>query len=225
MRNPSIESAQYQSLVDEAKSGQKAIPPVSRGELANEYGDKIADYSKEKSLSNSLLAPYITSVTHGEVFSNLITLIDDLEVRSLLDLGCGAGEFLALSKEYNKKVAYAYGCTIHLGEVEYANQNYLLDSIVPADMREIHKYFCPNSFDAIIAHCCLQFITVEDRQKLLYNIRDLLTDSGYFIVVDYKFNIKTGVAGLNWAGFERFSTAKPYKGFMGNLTILKKITS
>lgn len=159
----------------------KEISPISRGEFANEYADRIDFFDKNKiSLSNRLIPPYITTETHGkDVFKDLYKLVEDLKSKSVLDLGCGAGEFLNGLPIENK-----YGCTIHLGERDYAKDIYGLKYVLPLDMREIELAFKQNSLDLIIAHCCLHFLVKEDRFKVLKSALNLLNVGGYFAVID-----------------------------------------
>lgn len=199
----------------------RPIDPVSRGPLANEYGDEIGFFDKKMiALSKRLIQPYITTETHGRnVFDGLYRLLEDIgPSEPLLDLGCGAGQFL-----YNltlKAYKDIYGCTIHLGEREYAKNVYGIHTVLALDMREIDRAFKPNSLKTIVAHCCLHFITKPDRQKVINASHKILRPSGNLVVVDYKFNKDTGVDGLdltNWA------VSKPTNyNLMGNLTILQK---
>lgn len=194
-----------------------AIDCISRGEFANEYADEIAFFDKEAiALSKRLIPPYVTTQTHGaEVFTDLYRLVKDLDSESILDLGCGAGEFLNGIK--NKDI---YGCTIHLGEREYARTIYGINSVLPLDMREIDLAFKPNSLDLVIAHCCLHFVIPEDRIKVINAAHKVLKNNGHLIVVDYKFNKETGIDISKLSGWK--ITYPKYK-VMGNLTLLKKI--
>lgn len=199
----------------------KKIKGVRRGNLASEYNDFIFDYSKEPvSITKRLIKPYITSENHGEnVFDGLISLIDNLKVKTILDLGCGAGEFL--SKVSNKiEGLEAYGITIHVGEVRYARDNFKLSNVVPMDMREINQYFNNDYFDCIVAHCCLHFIEPDERLDLLDKVNKLLKIKGYFIIIDYKFNKETGLSSYNPFLFKEIN----FKNYntMGNLMVLQK---
>lgn len=199
----------------------QSIAAVSREELANEYADKIAFFDKEKiALSNRLIPPYITTETHGKnVFDDLYKLVKYLGSKSILDLGCGAGEFLYGLKTRGYKDIF--GCTIHLGEREYAKNNYEINSVLPLDMREIDWAFLTNSLDLVIAHCCLHFLVEKDRQKVLNATHRILKANNYFIIVDYKFNKDTGIDTENLEGW-KIINATNYN-LMGNLTLLKKL--
>jgi SAM-dependent methyltransferase len=196
------------------------ISQVSRGSFANEYGDAIQDYSTEKSpLTNRLIKPYITSETHGvHVFDWLLNLVNGNVPfgENILDLGCGAGEFLSkLNSTFGR-----FGTTIHLGEVKYARDNYKLENVCPIDIREIENYFVPNFFSCIIAHCSLHFISPEEKTELIngpaYN---LLNHFGILIVVDYKGEPSTGVENIS----PRYLNITPQNyTTMGNLMVLRK---
>lgn len=197
----------------------KVIAPVSRGHLANEYGDAIQDYSTEKSpLTNRLINPYITSETHGtKVFDWLVDSINRNVPHgsNVLDLGCGAGEFLS-------KLYYhcRYGITIHLGEVKYAREVYELSDVCPIDMREVANYFENQFFSCIVAHCCLHFITSEERTSLVNGpIYDLLKPNGLLYIIDYKGDVLTGVTGVS----DKYTNISPQKyNGMGNLSVYRK---
>lgn len=199
----------------------QSIAAVSREKLANEYADKIAFFDKEKiALSNRLIPPYITTETHGkDVFDDLYQLVKDLGSKSILDLGCGAGEFLyELSKRGYTDI---FGCTIHLGEREYAKNNYKIKSVLPLDMREIDWAFLPSSLNLIVAHCCLHFLVKEDRQKVLQAAEKILKRNGFLAVIDYKFNKDTG---LEVEQSDDWEIIYPVNyNLMGNLTLFRKI--
>lgn len=198
----------------------KHIAQVSRGSFANEYGDAIQDYSVEKSpLTNRLIKPYITSETHGiHVFDWLSETINKSipHGENILDLGCGAGELLSkLDSTFGR-----FGTTIHLGEVRYAREIYGLENVCPIDMREIDKFFAPEFFSCIIAHCSLHFISPDERTALVNGpIYDLLGYFGVLIVVDYKGEPSTGVNNISSKYLD--ITQHNYTT-MGNLTVLRK---
>ena len=195
------------------------IKPVYRGAFANEYGDYIMDYSKEKSpLTNRLIKPYVTSETHGQnVFDELIEFINKLDVLSVLDLGCGAGELLSKLSQPIK-----YGTTIHVGEVEYAKSVYGLQFVLPLDMRNIDTYFSPKSFELVIAHCSLHFISPEERTDLVNNkIHKILGAGGHLIIVNYKGNKETDVENI--VGYEDITNNFTKINTMGDMRCFTKI--
>lgn len=200
----------------------REIDPLSRGKYANEYNDRIDFFDKKKiALSDRLIKPYITSETHGErVFDGLYKLIENLEVNTVLDLGCGAGEFLGGLKDRGYRNEDLFGCTIHLGEVEYARKVYGLN-VVPADMREIDLLFTPKSLDLIVAHCCLHFIVPEDRSKVLEAAYAILKDDGYLLVIDYKGDKSTGISMLDTPKWSKSYLTNYHT--MGLLTMLSKL--
>lgn len=198
----------------------KEISKVSRGHLANEYGDRIEDYSQVMSpLTNRFIKPYVTSETHGpQVFDWLVNFIKGCKVDNerILDLGCGAGELLSKLKDDFE----VYGTTIHLGEVKYGREVYGLEDICPIDMREIGDYFEEQYFDYIILHCSLHFISQEEREILVNDtIWRLLAWKGLLIIVDYKGDQSSGIKNISPR--YRDITPKEYNT-MGNLTVLMK---
>lgn len=200
---------------------KREIKPLAKLPNGNEYNSYIADYYKEQiAVTNRFISPYITSQTHGDVFKDLVPFIKSLKINNLLDLGCGAGEFLSKFKDTDITL---YGVTIHLGEVKYAREIYQLDNVVGMDMREIDEYFDVSYFDCIIAHCSFNFITNEDRIDVLKRAHKILKQNGYFIVVDYK-GIEDTKLPENWGQENYYQIIyTPDIYVMGNLTIYKKI--
>lgn len=197
----------------------KQIKPIYTGAFANEYGDFIMDYSKIQSpLTNRFIKPYVTSETHGQnVFNDLVEFINRLDVLSVLDLGCGAGELLSKLPHGIK-----YGTTIHTGEVEYAKSVYGLNYVLPLDMRDIDSYFSEKSFELVVAHCCLQFISPEERTDLVNNkIHKILTSGGYLIIVNYKGHKETDVENI--VGYEDVTSLHTPIKTMGDMRCFIKI--
>ncbi len=112
------------------------------------------------------------------------------------------------------------GCTICLGEVAYARKQGF--EVMPIDMREIEYYYEENSLDCIVAHCCLQFIALEERTKLQESVHKILKPERYFIVVDYKFNQHTGLGQVNNQLFNQIECKLEDYPTMGNLLLLQK---
>ncbi len=190
----------------------------------DEYNSLIVDYHKELvAVSSRLIPPYVTSETHGEVFTDLCKFIRSFNFSSVLDIGCGAGECLNNLKVLGFDKNYLYGNTIHVGEVKYARTKYDLPKVYPGDARELSQHFLPNSLDCVIAHCVLQFIKPEERVLVAKEVSKALKPNGLFIVVDYRFDISTGLPNHDDLDmcYERLSCPIPLK-LMGNLTILCK---
>lgn len=196
------------------------IKPVARGHLASEYNDFITDYSAAPvSLTNRKIDPHITSQTHGRnVFSGVLKVISLLKRNnSILDLGCGAGELLLSLKDKPRDL---YGVTIHVGEVKFARK-FGLPNVIPADMRDIDKYFNANSLDIIVAHHCFQFIPMEDRHELCKKILKILRPGGCFIFVDYKGEQSSSLPPESFNLFRKMPTP-PNTIACGNLYVLHK---
>jgi SAM-dependent methyltransferase len=167
------------SLSDkELDAYQREIRPLNPA--WKEYANQITDYGVNKvAVTNRYLQPYLASELHGkDIFDGLVELVKDLGVKTVVDLGCGAGEFLSKLPPRMKR----YGLTIDVGEVKYARKVFKLDGVVPADMRDVDKYF--RSMDMVLAHRSFDFITDYERVELMAKIHRVLKPGGYFVHVD-----------------------------------------
>jgi len=175
---------------EELKTYRKEIKPLNPN--WHEYTNLVVDYGTQKvACTDRLIEPYVTSRSHGlEVFVGLVKLVKDLKPRSLVDLGCGAGDFLYSAHKYGAKV---YGLTIHVGEVLYARDQYKLENVIPADLRDIDEYFTPNSLDMVVVHKAFDFITNEERIETMKRIYRVLKPGKWFVHVDDSFRFKESV--------------------------------
>lgn len=194
------------------------IRKLREGELASEYNSWIADYSTEKlSVQNRFMTPYITSENHGDVYSRYRVLLENIKPKSILDLGCGAGELLAVSRQVLPDAAL-FGVTIHYGEVLEAKEKYNLD-IAPADMRDIDRYFTPNSLDLIVVHCSFNFLVEEERVEVSKKAQEILKVGKHYLVVDYQH--KKEESGLN-SEVDGLIKKAELDGFMGTASLYEK---
>lgn len=198
---------------------KKKIPDL----WGTEYASQIVDYGKEKvAVTDRYIQPYITSETHGAgVFNGIVQLVNHLGVKNVFDLGCAAGEMLHEIKKSNDSIDL-YGCTIHLGEVEYARNNFGLENVVGIDMRDIDEYFDEGFFDCIIVHCSFSFIVFEDRIATAKKIHKLLKKGGYFIYVDYRGEKDSEMPPWNWEYYYDLHELDISVDTMGYLTIYRK---
>ena len=105
------------------------IEPLSQYN-GGEYGPGVVDYTLTKAeYTNRYIPAYTVSKTHGEkVVTAYSQLLDNVPFNNVLELGCGDGEILNYIKKQKEDVD-VYGCTIHLGEVRAAKENYGIDSV------------------------------------------------------------------------------------------------
>lgn len=146
-----------------------------------EYNNLVVDYSEDMcAVTNRLIPPYCTTNNHGpDFYSGIVSLVKDFTPESIIDLGCGAGELLSKLDCKDK-----YGLTIHVGEVKYARDKFGLSKVIPADMRDIDKYFDFNSIDMIIAFWSFNYLRPNERLALTSKIYNILKPSGCFVHVD-----------------------------------------
>lgn len=162
---------------------QEKIEPLS-DYLGGEYGPAIVDYTKIKAITNRNIIPYKQSENHGKKsYYGLAELFQITRPKHILDLGCGMGELLNETRKYIE--AKLYGCTIHVGEVIAAKQEYGIE-LLAADMRKIDEYFQPNSLDLIIANASFHFLNEDDQHITVKAIHNILHKDGYFLLVHYK---------------------------------------
>lgn len=185
-----------------------------------EYTNQIVDYGTHQvAVTNRLIKPYITSILHGtNVWDGLVELVKDLHPTSVVDLGCGAGEFFTKLP----KGLEMYGLTIDVGEVVYARNIYHLDNVIPADMRDVDKYFKQDSIDMVVAHRSFDFIDPKDRVDTMVRIYDVLKPHGYFVYVDDERFKESQMPTWNYKEFYRqYIPNKTYYA-KGKMTILEK---
>lgn len=186
-----------------------------------EYTNQIIDYSTNQvAVTNRLLRPYITSELHGEnVWDGLVELVKDLKVQSIVDLGCGAGEFFTkLSPNLE-----LYGLTIDVSEVYYARNTYHLPNIIPADMRDVNKYFKPDSIDMVVAHRSFDFIDPKDRIDTMIDVYGVLKPHGFFVYIDDERFEQSKMP--QWDFSQYYKLYQPNKTYYakGKITILEKV--
>lgn len=102
-------------------------------------------------------------------FSSLLAPHSDV-----LDLGCGPGrdlEFFASSGHY------VVGVELNTSFYEMCRVHH---SVVHGDVRELSKYFQPDSFDGIWAQASLVHLSVEETTEVFANCFDLLRSGGVF---------------------------------------------
>ena len=69
-----------------------------------EYNSVIGDYGGEIiSVNNRIVPPYLGSSNHGgKFYDDVIGIVNQLHPKSVIDLGCGAGELLSKIKSDNR---------------------------------------------------------------------------------------------------------------------------
>lgn len=141
---------------------------------------------------------------------NFRRLVPNVSEKRILDLGCGYGENDRYYKE--KGASYVLGIDISKHMIEIANKENKIDGIdfkiMP--MEDISKI--DSTFDIVISS--LAFHYVEDYEKLIENISNLLNDGGYLVFsqehpfttcIKYTENVKSGHTVIDGKYFGMFS--------------------
>jgi SAM-dependent methyltransferase len=130
----------------------------------NEEYDKMRNENKGTNANDVIEIPIFRS------------LLPDLKEKTILDLGCGYGENEIYFK--NKKAKYVLGTDISTHMIEIANKNTqegIEYKIIP--MEEIEKI--NKKFDLVVSS--LAFHYIENFDKLIKDIYNLLNENGYLI--------------------------------------------
>lgn len=99
---------------------------------------------------------------------------------TLLDIGCGVGELIELEKQKFRKI---YGIDIDEESVKICRkrfENYENVYIIKASINDLDTLFKDMKFDYITALDVLEHIPVEESEKALKIIYNLLKDGGKF---------------------------------------------
>lgn len=105
------------------------------------------------------------------------SLLPDLKNKTVLDLGCGMGE---MCKYYVEQGASSvYGIDLSQNMIDYALEHNKLPNITYNVMALEHIEKITEKFDVIISS--LTFHYIEDYNKLLKDIKNLLNDNGILV--------------------------------------------
>ncbi len=99
--------------------------------------------------------------------------------QAVLDIGCGAGDLIALMLKYKCIVC---GVDISNLMIEYCKSRFALDSSVSLELIDpkLPIPFKPRTFDAIISSSVLEY--VESPASFLQDIYSVLKDDGFLVI-------------------------------------------
>ena len=147
-------------------------------------------------------------------FSKAVNYLKRMGCRSILDIGCGTGKFLALLPDNMKRV----GFDSHMESIEIAKTNYDLD-VICAPMQWLGSEDARReTFEAISLWGVLEH--VKDPIALIGDAKSLLTDNGSLIICVP--NVKSSI--FEHLGSECFSYCPQHLWYF-DVESLRKILS
>jgi len=147
--------------------------------LAMENEEKIIinSYNDEKVLNKYIESRIDTKSPHNQTIKEkLFDLVGDYSGKTILDLGCGIGVF---SKDLSNKAQKVVGIDISEKCIEYAKSKNNSDNIDYFTMDINNINLIKEKFDIVFSDMVFNYI--EDYDKLLLNIYELLNDNGIVV--------------------------------------------
>ena len=138
----------------------------------------MSSYNDDNVFENYLNSRVEDDSPHNKTIKNkLLELVGDYEDKSILDIGCGIGNFC---KAFSDKAKKIIGIDISFRVIEYAKQNNNADNIEYivydiAKLKEINE-----KFDIIFSDMVFNYI--EDYDKLLKDIYNCLNPNGTVVI-------------------------------------------
>ena len=145
--------------------------------MENEEKIIINSYNDEKVLNRYIESRIDTKSPHNQTIKEkLFDLVGDYSGKTILDLGCGIGVF---SKDLSNKAKKVVGIDISEKCIEYAKSKNNSDNIdyFTMDINNINLF--KEKFDIVFSDMVFNYI--EDYDKLLLNINELLNDNGIVV--------------------------------------------
>lgn len=138
---------------------------------------KINSYNDENVLSKYIESRIDTKSPHNQTIKEkLFDLVGDYSEKTILDLGCGIGVF---SKDFSNRAKRVVGIDISEKCIEYAKINNNSDNIDYLTMDINNLNLIKEKFDIVFSDMVFNYI--EDYNKLLLNIYNLLNENGIVI--------------------------------------------
>ena len=145
--------------------------------MENEEKIIINSYNDEKVLNRYIESRIDTKSPHNQTIKEkLFDLVGDYSGKTILDLGCGIGIF---SKDFSNKAQKVVGIDISEKCIEYAKSKNSSDNIDYFTMNINNLNLIKEKFDIVFSDMVFNYI--EDYDKLLLNINELLNDNGIVV--------------------------------------------
>ena len=145
--------------------------------MKNEEKIIINSYNDEKVLNKYIESRIDTKSPHNQTIKEkLFDLVGDYSGKTILDLGCGIGVF---SKDLSNKAQKVVGIDISEKCIEYAKSKNNSDNIDYFTMDINNLNLIKEKFDIVFSDMVFNYI--EDYDKLLLNIYELLNDDGIVV--------------------------------------------
>ena len=145
--------------------------------MENEEKIIINSYNDEKVLNKYIESRIDTKSPHNQTIKEkLFDLVGDYSGKTILDLGCGIGVF---SKDLSNKAQKVVGIDISEKCIEYAKSKNNSDNIDYFTMDINNLNLIKEKFDIVFSDMVFNYI--EDYDKLLLNIYELLNDNGIVV--------------------------------------------
>lgn len=145
--------------------------------MENEEKIIINSYNDEKVLNKYIESRIDTKSPHNQTIKEkLFDLVGDYNEKTILDLGCGIGVF---SKDLSNKAQKVVGIDISEKCIEYAKSKNNSDNIDYFTMDINNINLIKEKFDIVFSDMVFNYI--EDYDKLLLNIYELLNDNGIIV--------------------------------------------
>lgn len=138
----------------------------------------VNSYDDEKVFNNYLNTRTDANSKHNKTLKdNLKDIIGNVENKTILDLGCGIGEFSRYFAENGAKKVV--GIDISKRVLEYAKQNNYSKNIEYINLDIDNLSTMTQKFDLVFSDIVFNYI--EDFNKLMHDISNLLEDNGVLI--------------------------------------------
>lgn len=139
---------------------------------------------------------------------NYEKILSKLKVESILDVGCGNGNFIDTYLEYNL-ATIVYGIERQVEVCNKLNEKYEHISNVKILNEDVTQSVIECKFDIVNISYMLFYLTKEQQENLLNSLHDLLDKDGKIIICQYFpdiENIQMGVAvdDGNWSKIVRY---------------------
>ncbi len=124
----------------------------------------------------------------------IITLLKKENV-SILDIGCGFGNFLnSFYKILGEGNEYV-GLTLASHEAEQIKNNFPFIKVIVGNQQDLSKLFGSRKFDIILNFCTLSYSKQKNQPEIIFQISQILKNGGIMVVafIDDWVSLKKGI--------------------------------